>query len=273
MLKISVVTIAFNCKSAIEKTILSVINQTYKNLEYIIIDGASNDGTMDIVGRYADRISYVSSEPDKGIYDAMNKGLNAATGDYIIFMNAGDAFYSLDVLEKFVPLINTDTIIAYGDVMKVAKRYKYLVRPAALENMPQFMINSHQATFTRLDYHKSHPFDLSFRSSGDYDFFYKAYVVDHVAFQYIPVVVADFDCVDGTSNANFKRSERENLRIWRKERDWVFIARQTVELNIMALKIWIKRHLLSERQSDLLEQRRLKSLGYKIINTVDTDGE
>ena len=87
---ISVITVSYNAVSTIEDTILSVINQTYPNIEYIIIDGGSADGTVDIIEKYVDRISYWVSEPDKGIYDAMNKGLKVANGDWAIFMGSDD---------------------------------------------------------------------------------------------------------------------------------------------------------------------------------------
>ena len=90
--KVTVVTVVFNDAAHIESTMLSVIGQTYKNIEYIVIDGKSNDGTTDLIKRYSDKITKWISEPDKGIYDAMNKGLALATGDYVIFMNSGDKF-------------------------------------------------------------------------------------------------------------------------------------------------------------------------------------
>ena len=91
-LKISVVTVCYNAVDCIEETMLSVLDQTYPNIEYIVIDGGSSDGTADVIRKYADRLAYWVSEPDKGIYDAMNKGIVAATGDYINFMNAGDRY-------------------------------------------------------------------------------------------------------------------------------------------------------------------------------------
>ena len=87
---ISVVTVSYNAVSTIEQTILSVINQTYPHIEYIIIDGGSTDGTVDVIKKYADKITYWVSEPDKGIYDAMNKGLRRVRGDWCVFMNSGD---------------------------------------------------------------------------------------------------------------------------------------------------------------------------------------
>ena len=115
---ISVVTVSYNAVLTIEQTILSVINQTYPHIEYIIIDGGSTDGTVDIIKKYANRIAYWVSEPDKGIYDAMNKGIRTAKGEWINFMNAGDLFYSKDTLEKvFSKSINDNIKVIYGDVM------------------------------------------------------------------------------------------------------------------------------------------------------------
>lgn len=115
--KISVVTVCYNAVKDIEKTILSVINQTYPNIEYIIIDGGSKDGTMDVVNRYKDKIDVIVSEPDKGIYDAMNKGIDRATGEWINFMNAGDCFMEEDTINKvFTKDIDECKSVLYGDV-------------------------------------------------------------------------------------------------------------------------------------------------------------
>lgn len=98
--KITVITVVFNSKSLIEETIKSVLQQTYASVEYIIIDGASTDGTIDIIKKYESKLDLFVSEKDKGIYDAMNKGLAKSSGDYVLFMNAGDLFYEPDTLEK-----------------------------------------------------------------------------------------------------------------------------------------------------------------------------
>lgn len=94
--KISVITVCYNAVDTLEKTIQSVLEQTYHNIEYIIIDGGSTDGTVEIIHRYVDYLAYWVSEPDRGIYDAMNKGIERATGEWVNFMNAGDYFYNYD---------------------------------------------------------------------------------------------------------------------------------------------------------------------------------
>lgn len=97
--KITVVTVCFNAEKVLEQTMLSVLSQTYKDIEYLVIDGGSKDGTLDIIKKYSDKVKWIS-EPDKGIYDAMNKAVKMASGEWINFMNAGDCFASIDVLEN-----------------------------------------------------------------------------------------------------------------------------------------------------------------------------
>ena len=113
---VSVVTVVFNGEKYLEETIQSVINQTYDNVEYIIIDGGSTDGTLDIIKKYEDRIDYWVSERDRGIYDAMNKGIDLASGEWINFMNAGDGLDSYSILnEIFSNKINLKIGLIYGN--------------------------------------------------------------------------------------------------------------------------------------------------------------
>ncbi|MCA0234355.1 MAG: glycosyltransferase [Bacteroidetes bacterium] len=115
--QISIITVCFNSASTIEKTIKSVINQDYKNIEYIIIDGSSVDGTQNIIAQYKDKITTVISEPDTGIYDAMNKGIKIATGDWLFFLNSGDIFFNSTTLSKIVPQLNNDFVLVFGDIV------------------------------------------------------------------------------------------------------------------------------------------------------------
>ena len=130
-LKISVITVSYNAAQTIEETLFSVCNQSYLNVEYIIIDGGSTDGTCEIIEKYRNKIGYFISEPDNGIYDAMNKGLKIATGDYVIFLGADDHFISLSVLEEVVEEMektNKTNIVFYGDVFRPKRNDLYCGR-------------------------------------------------------------------------------------------------------------------------------------------------
>ena len=105
----SIITVTFNAEKFLERTILSVLGQTYPRIEYILVDGASKDGTLAIVENYAPRIDKWVSEPDAGLYDAMNKGMKMASGDYICFLNAGDSFYEPETLQKMVDSIQSQS--------------------------------------------------------------------------------------------------------------------------------------------------------------------
>jgi glycosyltransferase involved in cell wall biosynthesis len=113
---ISVITVVYNGESVLEATILSVLNQTYPHIEYILVDGASKDGTLAIIKKYEDRVKYIS-EKDKGLYDAMNKGLQMATGDFVWFLNAADYFYGPETVALVAALASDDVDVLYGDTM------------------------------------------------------------------------------------------------------------------------------------------------------------
>ena len=115
--KFSVITVCYNAAATIEDTLQSVITQTYHHIEYILIDGQSTDGTLDIIRRYQSRMAKVVSEPDKGLYDAMNKGLRLATGDYVCFLNAGDCFHEDDTLQQMVHRLHEAGLQELPDVI------------------------------------------------------------------------------------------------------------------------------------------------------------
>lgn len=152
--KFSIITVTYNAAQVLEDTIQSVITQTYKGVEYIIIDGGSKDGTLDIINRYKTHIHTVISEPDKGLYDAMNKGIRVATGDYICFLNAGDALHEDDTLLLMVHSITGEVLpdVLYGETQLVDEeghfvRMRRLSAPEQLtwKSFRKGMLVCHQA--------------------------------------------------------------------------------------------------------------------------------
>jgi len=173
--KISVITVVFNGAKYIEQTILSVINQTYLNIEYIIIDGGSTDGTIEIIKKYISKIDYWHSKPDDGIYDAMNKGLAVATGSWVNFMNAGDIFYSNDTIERVFINHNRGAVVIYGSVEILYPDFVRVEAPGSPNKLWQGMQFSHQATFIKLSFHCKNPFISANKITADLAFFYQAY--------------------------------------------------------------------------------------------------
>ena len=176
--KLSVITIVYNNARDIERTVLSVLNQTYTNIEYIVIDGASTDGTLEILKNYTPRISKVISENDEGIYDAMNKGLALAGGDYVLFMNSGDEIYSSDTVEK-VFASGPDADIYYGETEMYDEGWNSLGqrrhRTPNNFNWKDFrfgMSISHQAIYIRRSL--TEPYDILYKLSSDIDWILKA---------------------------------------------------------------------------------------------------
>ena len=259
-MKISIVTICYNAVDTIENTILSVINQTYNDIEYIVIDGASTDGTMNIVNKYRNRISKIVSEPDKGIYDAMNKGIRLATGEWINFMNAGDIFTSNNVVANFVAKIAPSTTIAYGDTNFLLSSSVIVWKAYPLSYMKDMMCFGHQSVFVRLQYHKEHLFDTSFRSSADYKLMYDAYFKDNVSFQYIPIIVADFDAVGGVSANSYCLRLKEDARIQGIDQSLKWKIKYIYSTMVYYMKRIVKKlipqHVLDARTKRIMDGRQ-----------------
>lgn len=178
MPKLTVITIVYNNVRDIERTINSVLRQTYKKIEYIIIDGKSTDGTLGVIEKYKEGISKIVSEPDKGIYDAMNKGLALATGDYVLFMNSGDEIYDEHTVENvFAAAAGAD--IYYGETEMYNDNWESLGkrRHEAPEEFDwtsfKYGMNvSHQAIYVRRSI--TSPYDLNYKYSSDIDWIIKA---------------------------------------------------------------------------------------------------
>lgn len=250
-LKISVVTVSYNAADTIEETIQSVIDQIYDNIEYIIIDGGSTDGTVDIIKKYANRITYWISEPDKGIYDAMNKGIAIANGDYINFMNAGDKFVDRQILKNIFNeesnIVGSDII--YGNAIFAYPWGKILIKPRPLTDFKSFDPIFHQSSFTRLSLLKATPFDISYKIAGDYNFFYHSYI-DGKKFFYLNIVISVFDAADGIS------SNAISLRLYEG-------------LKVIGEKATLKYHLKKARMIFKFEVRAfIKKISPKLSNTL-----
>lgn len=223
--KFSVITVCYNAEATLEDTIQSVISQTYHHVEYIIVDGASKDRTMDIVNRYRDRISVVVSEPDKGLYDAMNKGIRLATGDYLCFLNAGDSFHEDDTLQQMVHSIHTLQLpdVLYGETELVDHeghflRMRRLQAPEHLtwKSFRQGMLVCHQAFFARRDLVM--PYDLRYRFSADFDWCIKIMKKSKVLHN-THLTLIDY-LAEGMTTRNHQASLKERFRIMARHYGW-----------------------------------------------------
>lgn len=218
--KVSIITVTYNAKGCLEETIKSVLSQTYTNIEYIIIDGGSSDGTLDIINRYKHMISKVVSEKDSGIYDAMNKGVKIATGEIIYFLNADDRLYDTEVvtsiIEKF--LENCDIKVIYGNVIYVNKndgtrklrRYGHITRDSLLyEDL------CHQAVFVkRFLFLEIGNFDIKYKIVADYDWLLRVFLLHKYPVAYVNRIFAEFTCGGyHTINVELNRSEHFMVRL------------------------------------------------------------
>lgn len=201
----SVITVVRNGEDIIENTILSVINQNYLNLEYIVIDGNSTDGTIDIIQKYEDKINFWISEPDMGIYDAMNKGISKAKGKFVNFMNAGDVFVDSYICQLVAEqILKKECDVIYGDFIAQSdtNNSEIIVKPKSLDKIWRGMIFCHQSTFIKVSNLKEIPFDLKFKIVADYNQIFSLYINNKI-FCYMPNVIAKV-AIGGVSYSNTK---------------------------------------------------------------------
>jgi putative colanic acid biosynthesis glycosyltransferase len=174
---VSIVTVVYNSASDIEATICSVLNLSYTKIQYIVVDGGSTDGTLSIIEKYRNRIDVIISEPDKGIYDAMNKSISYCNGEWVNFMNSGDKFNSpatVDEIFENIQLHKNDSLI-YGK-HKVAYGNKILPKTSnPISELWKGMTIQHQSIFLRKSILEVYPFNTSYKFAADYDLVYNCY--------------------------------------------------------------------------------------------------
>ena len=210
MKKISIITINYNNCEGLRRTIESVVNQTCRDFEYIIIDGGSTDGSVDVIKRYADNIDYWVSEPDKGIYNAMNKGVAVAKGEYCLFMNSGDTFYSNDVIKLVYKKADFNSDIIAGDV---ARNGGICDSPNEITGV--FMVKSalcHQTSFIKTETLRRLPYDESLKIVSDWKHMFQLLVIANGSYQHVKVVICEYDTT-GFSAINWQvlADEREQV--------------------------------------------------------------
>lgn len=215
--KISIITVTFNCETVIEKTLLSIIKQNYPCKEIIIIDGKSTDNTLDIIKKYKDNINVIISEKDKGIFDAMNKGIKYATGDWIIFMNAGDHFTSESVLVNISDLLtDSECGVIFGPHFLHFNASERLIddKPFFEQNSKyRNMGFSHQSCLVRKKLAEKYKFDADFRLSADYKMIWNLYYDEKVKFLKSKYPISVMDDNSGETISNYKRHLIEECEI------------------------------------------------------------
>lgn len=215
-MQLSIITVNFNNKKGLQETINSVISQTCKDFEWIVIDGCSTDGSKELIEYYSNNFSYWISEEDKGVYDAMNKGIAASTGQYILFLNSGDTLYSKDTIK----LINQDShnlnddIIIYDIILRYAdKQIKKDLSDLSRISIVSFLFHSsfpHQSTLIKRElFYKNNLYRLDYKYVSDWIFFYKSCVIEDATFVYKKgMIITNYD-MNGISTTNRKEASRE----------------------------------------------------------------
>ena len=207
-MKISIVTINWNNYDGLKKTIDSVASQSVSPFEFIVIDGASSDGSANLIKENSDKISYAVSEPDKGIYNAMNKGVAAAHGDYCLFLNSGDTLCCPEVLAQVQDSgVKADIICGNAMILENPPRRKV----APTEITLRFLYGTalcHQAVFIKTELLRKHPYDESLRIVADRKFFLQCLILDGCSYQAVNIDICNYD-ITGFSAKNRFASERE----------------------------------------------------------------
>ena len=258
-IRISVVTVCLNVIDTIGETVKSVLGQTYDNMEYIIVDGMSTDGTLEMIRHYEDRREVqVVSGKDNGLYSAMNKGIDLSNGDYILFLNSGDVFAHETVVDNVVTQIrgfgetkdgqldkNRLPDIVYGNVTKIYSQNrineKYSGRNKVFQLLMMGKMPCHQGIFAKTSVLRKFRFDEAYKICADFDFLMRCFR-EHVRMQYVDVNVSIVDCITGISSqeANIDRMRAEDDRSIRNSYPWMYYLMWLPKKMVRAKGKWVK---------------------------------
>lgn len=214
-MKLSIITINYNNLHGLQKTIASVVAQTCKDFEWIVIDGGSTDGSKELIEQHQEHFSYWCSEPDKGIYNAMNKGIVQADGDYCLFLNSGDKLHSTVVVE-YIEKELYDTDFVAGDTWLVDDEYRFVSEKKSPSFISKYylleMALCHQGLFIRTDLLKERPYDESLRIVADWEQTFYEILIKGRTYKHIERIVSDYQ-VGGISEKNDLQVIRERKMV------------------------------------------------------------
>ena len=214
-MKLSIITINLNNKDGLLKTVESVVSQTFSDYEYIIIDGGSTDGSVDIIKQYEDKVDYWISEPDSGIYNAMNKAIRQAKGEYCLFLNSGDWLFKKEGLEYVFNEMFVERDIVYYDVMTDQGEYRYSDKLTLLS----FFISApigHQSSFIKTSLFSTIGlYNENWKIVSDWEFFLKAVIEYRCTYKHYPYLLSHFNW-EGISSTNAALSGKESNAVLRE---------------------------------------------------------
>lgn len=216
-MKFSVITVNYNNAAGLEKTIKSVLAQTCTGFEFVVIDGGSSDGSREVIEKYADKISYWVSEKDTGIFNAMNKGIRAASGDFVIFMNSGDVFFNADVLPEADNVITSQYDIYYGNnIKKKPSSERLKTYPEKLDfSFFYFSAINHQSAFIKKSlFDDLFYYNENFRIASDWEFFVYAICHQNVPYKYLnqTISIYDFTGISSTASDLFRQEKLASIK-------------------------------------------------------------
>lgn len=248
---ISIITVVYNGEKYLEETIQSVINQTYDNVEYIIIDGGSTDGTFDIITQHEDEIDYWVSEADGGIYDAMNKGISLSSGDYIAFLNADD-WYNEDTIKNMSNLIQeelSDFVFADVDIYDEEDKFSHTFK-SRIKKYRILMPFGHPALFTKRNILLSMPFDLMYPTASDYDFICKI-IKCGSSFSFIDKSIVNFREGGVSTSTNTEKElfaiQNKHFGLMWASYSYIRFTKQPFILNIVKFLLNIKNFIKEQK--------------------------